>query len=106
VPGIPGILQAGNGQTFHEAQPRGRAGSILAGRPGASSLYLAELVLEIVARALNGGEDALINVFQGMAFGSSFGTRGRFAKVKLVKSAPLRARSTEMYLLAKDFRLV
>jgi len=55
---------------------------------------------------LNGGEDALIKVFEGTAFGSSFGTCGRFAKVKLVKSAALRACSTEMYLLAKDFSLV
>ena len=71
-----------------------------------SSPYLAELALEILARALNGGEDALIKVFEGTAFGSSFGTCGRFAKVKLVKSAALRACSTEMYLLAKDFSLV
>lgn len=105
MPGIPGILQAGNGQTFHEPAPRGRSGSILAGRLGLQP-NLAELALEILARALNGGEDALIKVFEGTAFGSSFGTCGRFAKVKLVKSAALRACSTEMYLLAKDFSLV
>jgi len=32
--------------------------------------------------------------------------RGRFVKVKLLEATASRARNPEMYLLAKDFRLV
>jgi 23S rRNA (uridine2552-2'-O)-methyltransferase len=68
---------------------------------------LAELVLEMAARALKGGGDALIKVFRGTGFQELVrGACGRFAKVKLVKPAASRARNPEMYLLAKDFRLV
>jgi 23S rRNA (uridine2552-2'-O)-methyltransferase len=56
---------------------------------------------------LKGGGDALIKVFQGAGFQELVqDARGRFAKVKLVKPAASRSRSPEMYLLAKDFRLV
>jgi 23S rRNA (uridine2552-2'-O)-methyltransferase len=57
---------------------------------------------------LKGGGDALIKVLQGTAFQELIqqDARGRFAKVKLVKPAASRSRSPEMYLLAKDFRLV
>jgi 23S rRNA (uridine2552-2'-O)-methyltransferase len=70
-------------------------------------MYLAGLALDGAAKVLKGGGDALIKAFRGQAFRSSFRTsRGRFAKVKLVTPAACRARSPEMYLLAKDFRLV
>jgi 23S rRNA (uridine2552-2'-O)-methyltransferase len=56
---------------------------------------------------LKGGGDALIKVSQGTALQELIqDARGRFAKVKLVKPAASRSRSPEMYLLAKDFRLV
>jgi len=71
------------------------------------SMYLAELALEMAGKVLKGGGDALIKVFQGTGFQELVqDARGRFAKVKLVKPAASRARSPEMYLLAKDFRLV
>ncbi len=71
------------------------------------SMHLAELALEIASRVLKGGGDALIKVFQGAGLQELVrDARSRFAKVKLVKPAASRARSPEMYLLAKDFRLV
>jgi len=69
--------------------------------------YLAELALDMAAKVLKGAGDALIKVFQGPGFQELIrDARGRFAKVKLVKPAASRSRSPEMYLLAKDFRLV
>ncbi|MGA7538722.1 MAG: RlmE family RNA methyltransferase [Steroidobacteraceae bacterium] len=71
------------------------------------SMYLAELALDMAARVLKGGGNALIKVFQGTGFEELIrDVRRPFAKVKLVKPAASRARSPEMYLLAKDFRLV
>ncbi|MGH8294384.1 MAG: RlmE family RNA methyltransferase [Steroidobacteraceae bacterium] len=71
------------------------------------SMHLAELALEIASRVLKGGGDALIKVFQGAGLQELVrDARSCFAKVKLVKPAASRARSPEMYLLAKDFRLV
>jgi 23S rRNA (uridine2552-2'-O)-methyltransferase len=71
------------------------------------SLHLAELALDMGSGVLKGGGNALIKVFQGSDF-QELGreARGRFAKVKLLKPTASRARSPEMYLLAKDFRLV
>jgi 23S rRNA (uridine2552-2'-O)-methyltransferase len=64
----------------------------------------------MAAKVLKGGEDALIKVFRGAGLQElardARDARGRFAKVKLVEPAASRARSPEMYLLAKDFRLV
>jgi 23S rRNA U2552 (ribose-2'-O)-methylase RlmE/FtsJ len=66
-----------------------------------------ELALDMAAKVLKGGGDALMKVFQGAGFQELVqDARGRFAKVKLVKPAASRSRSPEMYLLAKDFRLV
>jgi 23S rRNA (uridine2552-2'-O)-methyltransferase len=63
--------------------------------------------LEMAAKVLKGGGHALIKVFQGAGFQELFQDAcGRFAKVKLVEPAASRVRSPEMYLLAKDFRLV
>jgi 23S rRNA (uridine2552-2'-O)-methyltransferase len=71
------------------------------------SMYLAELALDMAAKVLKGGADALIKAFQGAGFQELVqDAGGRFAKVKLVKPTASRARSSEMYLLAKDFRLV
>jgi hypothetical protein len=68
---------------------------------------LAELALDMAAKLLKGGGDALIKVFQGSGFQELVQEAcRRFAKAKLVKPTAFRARSSEMYLLAKDFRLV
>ena len=76
-------------------------------RLGRGGRVLAELALDMAAKVLKGGGDALIKVFQGAGFQELVqDDRGRFAKVKLAKPAASRARSPEMYLLAKDFRLV
>ena len=71
------------------------------------SMYLAELALDMAGRVLKSGGGALIKVFQGAGFDALVrDARGRFGKVRLVKPSASRARSAEMYLLAKDFRLV
>jgi 23S rRNA (uridine2552-2'-O)-methyltransferase len=71
------------------------------------SMYLAELALDMSERVLKRGGDALIKVFQGAGFQELVGAaRGKFAKVKLTKPTASRARSAEIYLLAKDFLLV
>jgi 23S rRNA (uridine2552-2'-O)-methyltransferase len=71
------------------------------------SMYLSELALELAGRVLKPQGRALIKVFQGAGFQELVrAARGRFAKVKLLKPAASRARSPEMYLLAKEFRLV
>ena len=71
------------------------------------SMHLAELALDMAAKVLKGGGDALIKAFQGAGFQELIlDPRGRFAKVKLVEPTASRARSPELYLLAKDFRLV
>jgi 23S rRNA (uridine2552-2'-O)-methyltransferase len=50
---------------------------------------------------------ALIKVFQGAGFQELLGfTKQRFAKTKLLKPQASRARSPELYLLAKGFSLV
>lgn len=71
------------------------------------SMYLAELALELACRVLKGDGAALIKTFQGSGFQELVRTaRQRFAKVKLVKPEASRARSPELYLLAKQRVLV
>ena len=71
------------------------------------SMYLAELALDMAGRVLKVGGGALIKVFQGAGFEALIReARGRFGAVRLVKPTASRARSAEVYLLAKDFRLV
>ena len=71
------------------------------------SLYLAELALEMAEKVLKPGGTALIKVFQGSGFTELLAaTRRRFAKVRMVKPEASRARSPELYLLAKDFTIV
>jgi 23S rRNA (uridine2552-2'-O)-methyltransferase len=71
------------------------------------SMYLAELALQMAGRVLKPGGDALIKVFQGAGFAELVqAARGRFARVKLVKPPASRSRSPEIYLLARQFRLV
>ena len=75
-------------------------GTDLAGRA-------AELALDMAPWGLKGGRDALIKAVRDCGSRRLVQeTRGRFAKVKLIKPAASRARSPEMHLLAKGFRLV
>jgi 23S rRNA (uridine2552-2'-O)-methyltransferase len=71
------------------------------------SLELAELALDMARRVLKPGGDALIKLFQGAGFAELVqGVRGTFGRVKLVKPQASRDRSPEIYLLARQFRLV
>jgi 23S rRNA (uridine2552-2'-O)-methyltransferase len=71
------------------------------------SAYLAELALELAGRILKPDGCALIKVFQGAGFEELVRTaRVQFAKVRLVKPQASRARSPELYLLAKALMMV
>jgi 23S rRNA (uridine2552-2'-O)-methyltransferase len=71
------------------------------------SLYLAELALDTAGSVLKPGGNALIKVFQGSGFPALLAAaRQRFAKVRMLKPEASRARSPELYLLAKDFTIV
>lgn len=73
----------------------------------ARSMHLSELALDMAARVLKRGGDALIKVFQGAGFEDLVkGARREFGRVRVVKPQASRARSAEMYLLAMKFRLV
>ena len=71
------------------------------------SMYLAELALDMAGSVLKPGGQALIKVFQGSGFNELLAAaRQRFAKVRMLKPEASRARSPELYLLAKDFTIV
>jgi 23S rRNA (uridine2552-2'-O)-methyltransferase len=71
------------------------------------AMYLAELALDLASRVLKPEGRALIKVFQGSGFQEFLAAaRSRFAAVKLLKPEASRARSPELYLLAKGYRLV
>jgi 23S rRNA (uridine2552-2'-O)-methyltransferase len=71
------------------------------------SMYLAELALDMSSRVLKPDAVALIKVFQGAGFQELLAlARQRFAKTKLLKPQASRARSAELYLLAKGFSMV
>jgi 23S rRNA (uridine2552-2'-O)-methyltransferase len=71
------------------------------------ALYLAELALEFCDRVLAPGGDVLLKLFQGAGFQELVqGTRRRFGRVTLKKPKASRARSPEIYLLARQFRMV
>jgi 23S rRNA (uridine2552-2'-O)-methyltransferase len=71
------------------------------------ALDLLELALEMSYRVLKADGSALIKVFQGAGFQETVqATRKRFAKVKLCKPEASRARSAELYLLAKHLVMV
>ena len=71
------------------------------------AMQLSERALDIAGRVLKPGGSALIKVFQGSGFQELVGTaRVRFGRVRLTQPQASRSRSPEMYLLAKDFRMV
>lgn len=71
------------------------------------TLHLAELALDLSQRVLKPQGSALIKVFQGAGFQELVAmARGKFAKVKLCKPQASRARSPELYLLARHYSMV
>jgi 23S rRNA (uridine2552-2'-O)-methyltransferase len=71
------------------------------------AMYLAELALDLAGQLLKPQGSALIKVFQGAGFTELVaGARNKFAKTKLLKPEASRARSAELYLLAKHFLMV
>jgi len=66
------------------------------------SLYLCELALDLANRALKPGGDVLIKTFQGSGFDAFVAeARKHYTRVKFAKPAASRARSPELYLLAR-----
>ncbi len=71
------------------------------------STHLAELALEFAAGVLKPGGDLVLKLFQGSGFQELVqSARRRFATVKLRKPEASRARSAEVYLLARSLRMV
>ena len=71
------------------------------------SMYLAELALEFAGRVLAPGGDALIKLFQGAGFDEIVrDARRRYGRVVTKKPKASRTRSPEIYLLARQFRMV
>jgi 23S rRNA (uridine2552-2'-O)-methyltransferase len=71
------------------------------------SMYLAELALDFADRVLTPGGDALIKLFQGEGFDEIIReARRRYGRVVTKKPKASRSRSPEIYLLARQFRMV
>jgi len=71
------------------------------------SMHLVDLALEFAEQTLSPGGDLLMKVFQGRDFQPLIARlRRRFESVKLRKPKASRARSAELYVLARGYRLV
>lgn len=71
------------------------------------AMDLAELALDFAGQVLKPGGDLLVKVFQGAGFQEFVaGARRQFETVRLRKPDASRARSAELYLLARQFRMV
>lgn len=69
------------------------------------AMYLAELALALAQEVLKPGGDLLMKVFQGEGYEAlARDVRASFAKVVVRKPQASRARSREVYLLARNFR--
>lgn len=69
------------------------------------AMYLAELAVDFCTRVLNQGGDFLVKVFQGEGFDEYQRTlREHFDKVLVRKPKASRARSREVYLLARGYK--
>ncbi len=69
-------------------------------------MYLAELAVDFAKRYLGPDGGVLIKVFQGEGFDSLLkDLRDGFGQVQVRKPKASRARSPEMYLLARNYRL-
>ena len=70
-------------------------------------MYLAELAAEFAFSRLKPGGSFLVKLFQGEGFDAYLQLlRDRFASVIIRKPEASRARSAELYLLARNHRLV
>lgn len=70
------------------------------------SMYLAELALELAGRVLKRKGDFLCKLFQGEGTDAFIAqTRQRFERVKVIKPKASRAGSSEVYLVARNYRL-
>lgn len=71
------------------------------------SMHLVDLAVEFAGQTLRPGGDLLLKVFQGREFQLLLARlRRSFESVKLRKPKASRARSSEVYVLARGFRLV
>ena len=71
------------------------------------SMYLVDLAVEFASKALRPGGDLLMKVFQGREFQPLLARlRKEFDTVKLRKPGASRARSSEVYVLARGYRIV
>ena len=71
------------------------------------SMLLAELALDFAVQALNPGGSLLMKVFQGSGFQELVKiARARFDIVRMRKPDASRSRSSEVYLLARGYRMV
>lgn len=71
------------------------------------SMHLVELAEEFAVQTLRAGGDLLMKVFQGREFQPLVARlRRSFESVKLRKPKASRARSAEVYVLARGYRLV
>jgi len=71
------------------------------------SMHLAELALEFADRVLAPGGDLLVKLFQGAGFDQIIkDTRRRYGRVMTKKPKASRSRSSEIYLLARQFGMV
>jgi 23S rRNA (uridine2552-2'-O)-methyltransferase len=71
------------------------------------SMHLAELALEFADRVLAPGGDVLVKLFQGAGFDELIReARRRYGRVVTKKPKASRTRSSEVYLLARQFRMV
>jgi 23S rRNA (uridine2552-2'-O)-methyltransferase len=71
------------------------------------AMHLAELALEVSGEVLKPGGDLLVKLFQGSGFQELVqAARRRFMSVRVRKPEASRARSAEVYLLARRSRMV
>ncbi|HQR48718.1 MAG TPA: 23S rRNA (uridine(2552)-2'-O)-methyltransferase RlmE [Steroidobacteraceae bacterium] len=71
------------------------------------SMQLVDLAVDFAARELRPGGDLLMKVFQGREFQPLIARlRREFESVKLRKPKASRARSAEVYVLARGYRIV
>jgi 23S rRNA (uridine2552-2'-O)-methyltransferase len=71
------------------------------------SMHLAELAVEFADRVLAPGGDLLLKLFQGAGFDQIIkDTRSRYGRVMTKKPKASRSRSSEIYLLARQFGMV
>lgn len=72
-----------------------------------AAMYLAELALDFAHRVLAEGGGLLVKAFQGEGFDAYLGElRRNFERVQVRKPGASRDRSPEVYLLARNYRMV